>query len=90
MSEENVELWRAVVEDAFFAPGTTEFDPEAAISRMAELWDPEVEFDVSAVPSLTSAACTGEQMPPDASGEGGWAPGKPSSLSTPWWMPGTR
>ena len=52
MSEENVELWRAVVEDAFFAPGTNEFDAEAAISRMAELWDPEVEFDVSAVPAL--------------------------------------
>ena len=52
MSQENVELWRAAIEDAFFAPGTNEFDPEAAISRMAELWDPEVEFDVSDVPAL--------------------------------------
>jgi SnoaL-like domain len=51
MSRENVELWRASIDDAFF-PLTNEFDPEAAISRMAELWDPEVELDTSEAAAL--------------------------------------
>jgi SnoaL-like domain len=52
MSQEDVELWRATIEDAFFAPGTNEFDPEATISKLAELWDPAVELDASEVPVL--------------------------------------
>jgi SnoaL-like domain len=52
MSEENVELWRGSIEDAFFAPRTDEFDPEAAISKMAELWDPGMELDASEIPVL--------------------------------------
>ena len=51
MSQENVESWRASIEDAFF-PRTSEFDSEAAISRMAELWDPEVELDTSEAAAL--------------------------------------
>ena len=47
MSQENVELWRASIEFSFRAD-TSEFDPEATISKMAELWDPEMELDVSA------------------------------------------
>ncbi|MEK6252874.1 MAG: nuclear transport factor 2 family protein [Actinomycetota bacterium] len=47
MSQENVELWRENIEDSL-RPGTSEFDPEAAISKMAEPWDPEIELDVSA------------------------------------------
>jgi ketosteroid isomerase-like protein len=47
MSQENVELWRASIED--FLAGTGESDREATLSKMAELWDPEIEWDVSAV-----------------------------------------
>jgi hypothetical protein len=48
MSQKNVELWRASIEDEFFSRGTSEFDREATISKMAGLWDPELELDVSA------------------------------------------
>jgi SnoaL-like protein len=49
MSQENVELWRASIEAEFsFRAGASEFDPEVTISKMAELWDPEFELDVSA------------------------------------------
>ena len=49
MSKENVELWRASIEAEFaFRAGASEFDPEATISKMAELWDPEMELDVTA------------------------------------------
>ena len=47
MSQENVEMWRASIEASFRA-GTSEFDPEATISKMAELFDPEMELDVTA------------------------------------------
>jgi SnoaL-like protein len=50
MSQENVELWRGSIE-AFLA-GASEFDPEATISRMAELWDLEMELDASEAPAL--------------------------------------
>src|ERR1051325_11190367 len=46
MSQQNVELWRASIED--FLAGTGESDREATLSKMAELWDPEIEWDVSA------------------------------------------
>jgi hypothetical protein len=48
MSRENVELWRASIEAEFsFRADSGEFDPEATISKMAELWDPELELDLS-------------------------------------------
>ena len=45
MSRENVELWRASIED--FRAGTSEFDREDTLTKMAELWDPEIEWEVS-------------------------------------------
>ena len=50
MSQENVELWRASIEDV--RGGTGEADREATLSKMAELWDPEIEWDVSAVADM--------------------------------------
>ena len=50
MSQENVERWRAQI-DAVWA-STSKFDPEATISKMAELWDPEMELDASEAPAL--------------------------------------
>ena len=91
MSQENVELWRASIEAEFsFRAGTSEFDPEATISKMAELWDPEMELDVSAFegPDIGGGS-TGESRPLGSSGESGSPPGKPSSSSTSWLTPGT-
>jgi hypothetical protein len=51
MSQENVERWRAQVEQ-LRADTSAQFDQEAAISKMAELWDPEIEVDVSEAPAL--------------------------------------
>ena len=52
MSEENVEALRALVED--FLAGTNEADREVMLTRIASLWDPEIEWDSSeiAVPDL--------------------------------------
>ena len=46
MSQENVEIWRANLDVLLtqFAAGT---DPEASISTLAEIWDPEVELDAT-------------------------------------------
>jgi hypothetical protein len=46
MSEENVEIWRENLEAqlAALAAGTS---PEATISEMAKIWDPEIELDAS-------------------------------------------
>ncbi len=51
MSEENVDIWRANIESqlAALAAGTS---PEATISEMAEIWDPEIELDASEAPVL--------------------------------------
>jgi hypothetical protein len=51
MTQENVEVWRANLEGqlAALAAGTS---PEATISQMAEIWDPEVEMDASEAPVL--------------------------------------
>jgi ketosteroid isomerase-like protein len=46
MSPENVDLWRASIE--VFLAGTSELDRERTLTKMAELWDPEIEWDVSA------------------------------------------
>jgi hypothetical protein len=45
MSQENVELWRVSIED--FLAGTSEFDREGMLTKIAELWDPEFELDAS-------------------------------------------
>jgi hypothetical protein len=50
MSQENVELWGASIEE--FRAGTSESDREATLTKMAELWDPEIEWDVSAVADM--------------------------------------
>ena len=51
MSHDNVAIWRANLEAqrAEFAVGTS---PEATISKMTEIWDPEVELDASEVAVL--------------------------------------
>jgi hypothetical protein len=49
MSQEELERWRASFEDLARA-GEEDLDPEAATSKMAELWDPEVEWDMSEAP----------------------------------------
>jgi hypothetical protein len=51
MSHESVAIWRANIESqsAEFAAGTS---PEATISKMTEIWDPEVELDASDDPVL--------------------------------------
>jgi ketosteroid isomerase-like protein len=51
MSENNLEIWRANIEGqlAELAAGTS---PEATISKMAEIWGPEVELDASEAAAL--------------------------------------
>ena len=51
MSQENVEVWRANIEHqvAALTRGTS---PEATISKMAEIWDPEAELDATDAPAL--------------------------------------
>jgi hypothetical protein len=46
MSPENVEIWRANVEGQL-AELTAGASPEATISKMAEMWDPEIELDAT-------------------------------------------
>ena len=51
MSQENMEIFRAYHDE--IARATREgLDPEAAVSKMAEFWDPEVEYDMSQSPVL--------------------------------------
>jgi ketosteroid isomerase-like protein len=56
MSQENVErLGQALDAERHHlrpSPDTSEFDTEAAISVMAELWDPQIEWDASETPVL--------------------------------------
>jgi ketosteroid isomerase-like protein len=54
MSQENVELTRAYFEDIARA-SREDFDTEATISKMAEFWDPEIEWDTSGGPVLEIA-----------------------------------
>ncbi len=51
MSQANVELLRAY-HDELTRVSQEGLDPEAAVSKMAEFWDPEVEYDVSESPAL--------------------------------------
>jgi hypothetical protein len=50
MSEEDVEVWRAHIE-ALRAGASGQFDQESVISKMAEVWDPRIEQDVSEAPA---------------------------------------
>jgi hypothetical protein len=50
MTQENLEVWRASIEE--LRTGTHELDREAWLARMAELWHPQIEFDVSEAPWL--------------------------------------
>jgi hypothetical protein len=45
MSRENVERWRAQIE--VIRAGTSEIDREAMLTKISELWDPEIEWDTS-------------------------------------------
>src|SRR5512132_1984362 len=45
MSQENVERLGAVIEDLL--AGTSEAEREAMLTRVAAIWDPEIEWDVS-------------------------------------------
>jgi hypothetical protein len=50
MSQENVELWRASIQD--FQAGHNELDREGTLAKMAELWDPEIEWDATEAAAL--------------------------------------
>ena len=54
MSRENVELTRAYFEEIARA-SREDFDTEATISKMAEFFDPEIEWDTSEGPVLEIA-----------------------------------
>jgi SnoaL-like domain len=56
MSQEDVEAWRASLEDLRAA--NSESDREAWLTKAAELWDPEVELDAAeaVVMDLSGAA----------------------------------
>ena len=45
MSQENVEILRVFIED--FLGGTSERDRESMLTRLAQVWDPEIELDAS-------------------------------------------
>jgi ketosteroid isomerase-like protein len=49
MSQENMERFRAY-HDELLRSSQEGLDPEVAISKMAEFWDPEVEYDMSESP----------------------------------------
>ena len=50
MSQENLEQLRASIEA--FRAGTSESDREGMLTKIAELWDPDIEMDTSEVPVL--------------------------------------
>ena len=90
MSQENVELLRAFAEEGALARAGGEFDPEAAIARQAELWDPEIELDASEFPVLDITGFTGERTPLGTGGESGMPRGTPSDSSMSWLMRATE
>jgi ketosteroid isomerase-like protein len=61
MSEENVDLTRAYFEEIARA-SREDFDTEAAISKMAESWDPEIEWDTSEAPFDLSRVGRGKEF----------------------------
>jgi hypothetical protein len=54
MSQENVELWRASIED--LRSCNNEVDWEGWLSRVVERWDPDIEWDASGTP-LSGERC---------------------------------
>ena len=85
MSHENVEIVRRVTEA--FGAGTRETDREGMLTKIAELWDPEIELDVSEMPVLDISGSTGEPTLFGKSGESGLPLGKPPHSTTSWSMP---
>jgi ketosteroid isomerase-like protein len=61
MSQENVERTRAYFEEIARA-SRKDFDAETTISRMAEFWDPEIEWDTSEAPFDLSRVGRGKQV----------------------------
>jgi hypothetical protein len=57
VSQENVETWRVSIEDirAGIAASEDEIDRESMVSKMAELWDREIEWDVSEAQTLDAS-----------------------------------
>jgi hypothetical protein len=51
MSHEDVEIWRANIEGQL-AELTAGTNPEATISMMAKIWDPEIELDATEAPAV--------------------------------------
>jgi hypothetical protein len=51
MSQENVEIWRANLEGQL-AELTAGTSPEATISKLAEIWDPDIELDATESPVM--------------------------------------
>jgi ketosteroid isomerase-like protein len=51
MSQENVEIFRAY-HDTIARASREGLDPETTIAKMAEFWDPHVEYDMSESPWL--------------------------------------
>lgn len=51
MSQENVEIWRANL-DVLLAQLAAGTDPEATISTLSEIWDPQVELDATDATAL--------------------------------------
>jgi hypothetical protein len=81
VSQDNVELVRRGTEA--FGAGTSESD----FTKIAELWDPEIELDVSEMPVLDISGSTGEPTLFGKSGESGLPLGKPPHSTTSWSMP---
>jgi hypothetical protein len=88
MSQKNVELTRAYFEEIARA-SREDFDTEATISKMAEFWDPEIEWDTSGGPVLEIAGVYRGIEARGRGAESGFRPGKRSNSSTRWSMPGT-
>jgi ketosteroid isomerase-like protein len=55
MSRENVDTWRASIEDIRSGIDAGQFDHEATISKMAALWAPDIEWDVSEAQTLDAS-----------------------------------
>jgi len=82
MSQENVEIWRANL-DGLLAELATGASAEATISRLAEIWDPEVELDVTDEgAALDSKGSTAAPTRLGSFGKRGSPPGKPTDWTT--------
>ncbi len=89
MSQQNVEIWRVNIE-AQLAELTAGTSPEATISKLAEIWDPEIELDTTDAPALDlNGFYRGADAVRQFWQEWFSACGRPSSSSTSWSMPGS-